>query len=236
MLSAAHPRSRITPATVTWSGDGHLVACFPIVMAPADRDEARALLWTLHARIGAIRGDTPEVDAFAHWCLGITKTDPEWREAVSMALMQDCFHDYLDGRTTVVDLLRTLKREAATFHQQQQPLWERKVRGRRLQLLDTRVASGLTLGDLISDKRLSEPDFLATELTDQRIVTVLRDLRPDETAVALAWMQTDGITWAEAAASVCAPEPAALGDRVRRKLRRLGRRHSERAIAARVVR
>ncbi|MFE7927480.1 hypothetical protein ACFU6S_01870 [Streptomyces sp. NPDC057456] len=99
---------------------------------------------------------------------------------------------------------------------------------------------GLTTYDLIS----GGPDpfeVLTSSLPDDpRVATVLAQLRPVEHAVARAWANTRVTSWAEAAADVIALDPAqftgcdprALGERVRAKLIRLGKRHTERAAAA----
>ncbi|WP_432159015.1 hypothetical protein [Streptomyces sp. bgisy153] len=68
------------------------------------------------------------------------------------------------------------------------------------------------------------------KFTDPRIAPVLRGLQDAEAAVALDWAYTGG-SWAESAAAVgLAP---AVGERVRRKLKRLGTRYTERCSAAR---
>lgn len=62
---------------------------------------------------------------------------------------------------------------------------------------------------------------------------LLRGLTSDEVAVAARWAQGVG-TWAESALSVRLP--AAYGERVRRKLHRLGARQVQRAVTAGEVR
>ncbi|TXS44250.1 hypothetical protein [Streptomyces sp. t39] len=70
--------------------------------------------------------------------------------------------------------------------------------------------------------------MLHHQLDDERLRTVLRGLTADEAAVAARWAQGAG-TWTESALG--ADLPAAYGERVRRKLHRLGARQAQRAVA-----
>ena len=83
-------------------------------------------------------------------------------------------------------------------------------------------------------RRLARPyDDLETEFAkfiDPRIAPVLRGLQESEAALALMWAYGKG-SWAESAAAA-GLEPAA-GERVRRKLKRLGDRYTQRHSAAR---
>ena len=65
--------------------------------------------------------------------------------------------------------------------------------------------------------------------TISRVDAVLRGLTPEERSVALAWART-GDSWEDAAAD--AGLPASHGERVRRKLKRLGAQHTQRTAAA----
>ncbi|MEU6547017.1 hypothetical protein [Streptomyces sp. NPDC046859] len=55
---------------------------------------------------------------------------------------------------------------------------------------------------------------------DDRLNRVLRRLDPAERAVVFAYAEGEGTTWTEAAAGG-ATDPAALGERVRRKAKRI---------------
>ncbi|MGW0298132.1 hypothetical protein ACWDYK_15705 [Streptomyces anthocyanicus] len=68
------------------------------------------------------------------------------------------------------------------------------------------------------------------EFTDPRITSVLRGLHESEAALALRWA-FDGRSWAESA--VAAGLAPAAGERVRRKLKRLGARYAQRISVAR---
>ncbi|MFD5899676.1 hypothetical protein [Streptomyces sp. NPDC060366] len=74
--------------------------------------------------------------------------------------------------------------------------------------------------------------FLAGEFarfTDRRLAPVLRALASEEALLALTWAYGK-TSWERAAASAGLPE--ACGERVRRKLKRLGARYLDRAAAA----
>jgi hypothetical protein len=65
---------------------------------------------------------------------------------------------------------------------------------------------------------------------------VLEQLDDSERKVALLSASEPGTTWTEAAALAGASNPEAYGERVRRKLHRLGKRRAERAISAAITR
>ncbi|MEU6665643.1 hypothetical protein [Streptomyces sp. NPDC046727] len=120
-------------------------------------------------------------------------------------------------------VLRLLKRETLTEHRRLQPLWERKAAGHRLQLLDKPIGTGAALGDLVTDGTSAEDVALRSLLSDGRVAAVLQQLHADETCVAQEWAES-GETWRQAV--LAAGLPAAYGERVRRKLKRLGRKDS----------
>ncbi|WP_369394797.1 hypothetical protein AB5J72_50400 [Streptomyces sp. CG1] len=77
---------------------------------------------------------------------------------------------------------------------------------------------------------------LGTLPDDPRIGRVLDQLCPEEQLVVLMWTHHDVASWTEAALQAGASDPVALGERVRRKLHRLGKQHTERAAAAAATR
>jgi hypothetical protein len=117
-----------------------------------------------------------------------------------------------------------LKRHARAEHQALQPLWERRTRGRRTVLLSHPVSTNLTVQDLPAEDRTPASEVLG-ELTDSRLLAMLRGLEADENTLARAWAASVD-TWHEAALSTGLP--AGYGERVRRKLKRLGKRYVER--------
>ncbi|MEU1056848.1 hypothetical protein ABZ397_30390 [Streptomyces sp. NPDC005876] len=191
----------------------------------------------LNARQAALLDNTPQVDAFTSDVLGLWSG---WRGAVSTALLGDWASPLFSSGSLAPMALDCLRTEARIIHRQLTPLSQRRVAGERLWSLDLRFGDDLTTYDLIS----GGPDpfeVLAGSLPDDpRVAAVLAQLRPIEHAVAMAWANTRVTTWAEAAADVIALDPAqftgcnprALGEQVRTKLIRLGKRHTERAAAA----
>ncbi|MGH4028653.1 hypothetical protein ACQB60_06925 [Actinomycetota bacterium Odt1-20B] len=187
-----------------------------------------AMREALRARNAAIEGDAALVDTFAGSWLGLARP-VAWRAAVEMALLGEWVHVLGGGVADTPTLVGLLRRDIQTEHRLQQPLWERRIRGQRTALLGSAVGEGLILSDLLVGADSPEDVVLAAELFDPRIVTVLRQLRAPEEAVALLWART-GDAWAHAAAEAGLPAP--YGERVRRKLKRLGLRHAERSAAA----
>jgi hypothetical protein len=161
-------------------------------------------------------------------------TGNRWREAASAALASDWLsHDYISFEADL-DGLRAKTRAA---HRQLTPMWRRRIGGSRLLSLDAPLtAEGFTLYDLLIDGLTPQNvPHGEPELDDHRIAAVLRALNSEERAVAIAWANDAVSTWAEAAASVSAVAPAAVGERVRRKLKRIGKQQTERAEAAAVT-
>lgn len=131
-----------------------------------------------------------------------------------------------------ISLLAELRTEAKAVHRQLTPLWERKVCGSRLRLLDAPMSydTSMTLYDMLTGSPGARDLLNGAVSDDPRIVSVLSRLDPVEHAVALAWAEQPTGSWAEAAVDVISMDPvrfagldpAALGERVRRKLKRLG--------------
>ncbi|MFD8594839.1 hypothetical protein ACFV1L_07545 [Kitasatospora sp. NPDC059646] len=193
--------------------------------------DRRAFAAVLAARNAAIEGDAAGVDAFSRDWLGLS--DPaRWREAVENALLGDWVHHLGRGSLDDAGLLKLLHRHAAVEHRHLRPLWERRCRGRRSVLLSRPIGRDMLVGDLLADRCGPEEEVLARELTDSRLAAVLRGLTRQEAEVALAWAADPRTTWSRAAALVGHPDPGAFGERVRRKAKRIGARHTARARAA----
>lgn len=182
-----------------------------------------AVTAALVARNACIEGDTAAVDEFSRTWLNLGRPQA-WRTAVEMALLGDwvkALGRHLRGDAEIMELLH---RHTEREHRFLQPLWERKTGGRTVRLLEDAVASGVSLRDVITDSRRPEDSLMREEMEDFRILAVLADLAPAERAVAMAY-GTQRMTWSQAAALGGAGDPDAFGNRVRRKLRRLGLRH-----------
>ncbi|MDF3300149.1 hypothetical protein [Streptomyces tropicalis] len=124
--------------------------------------------------------------------------------------------------------LGQLKAEARTVHRQLVPVWRRRTRHGRVLSLDADLSDGLSLHDLLA----VDVDYLSYTVggvfEDERLNGILRALSEDERQVVFALALGEGTTWAEAAATVGATDAKALGDRVRRKTRRLAAEQARR--------
>nr|WSZ11939.1 hypothetical protein OH837_00525 [Streptomyces canus] len=151
-----------------------------------------------------------------------------WKEAVSTALLGGWCDPLLDTGQLPATALGALKAEARTLHRQLVPLWMRRTRHGRVLSLDADLG-GLSLYDLV----VADVDLLAPTaggvFEDERLNRVLRDLDPAERNTVFAYAEGEGTTWAEAAAAVGASDPAAFGERVRRKAKRLAAEQARRA-------
>ncbi|MFB6520059.1 hypothetical protein [Streptomyces sp. NPDC056401] len=200
------------------------------VAAPWQLTSSERLLLrdALVARNAAIEGDHVTVDEFSRTWLGL-EHPARWREAVEMALLGDWVDRLRDRAADDPALRHLLRREADEAHHQLLPLWEHRTRGQRVTLLSRPVGDGLTLADVVTDRRCPESLLVDDEFQDQRVGAVLRQLAEPEEKVARTWA-AGADSWAVAA--VDSAQPAAYGERVRRKLHRLGARQTERAAAA----
>jgi hypothetical protein len=123
-------------------------------------------------------------------------------------------------------------------------LWERKTGGlrwrgpdgvvrersaKRVWLLETPNHDGVMLRDVLPSQSTASTFALDWDFTNTRIDAVLRGLDAKEAAVANLWASRNG-SCADAALDL--GFDADFGDRVRRKLSRLGARHTQRALAA----
>ncbi|MEU6593270.1 hypothetical protein ABZ923_29275 [Streptomyces sp. NPDC046881] len=186
-----------------------------------------ALCAALTARNAAIEGDAEAVDAFSRNWLGLSHP-AAWREAVEAALLGDWVEALGRGLATDDYVQALLDRHARSEHRALQPLWERRVRGKRTALLGQPLSPGLTVQDLLTEEHTPEDATLAAELADSRLLAVLRTLAPDEAGLARAWAAS-GESWARTALN--AGLSTAHGERVRRKLKRLGTLYTARAAA-----
>jgi hypothetical protein len=217
------PRPQAWATWLLW-----LAKCWRNLPSPPVR---AALLAALTARNAAIDGDVEMVDAFARTWLGLSNPEA-WREAVEMALLGDWVEVLNRGLANDEALAHVLRTETSIERRRLHPLWERRVRGKRVLLLSQEVGGGMLMQDLLVDCTTPEGLALASEVADERIACAMRDLRADEVSVARLWAHS-GDTWA--AAATAAGLPAVYGERVRRKLKRLGGKHAARRSAAAVT-
>lgn len=192
------------------------------------------LMAALQARADALQNRQDKVENFAACVLGV-KRSTRWGEAVSTALMGDWTRSLDEHGCLQPEALGQLRAEARTIHRQLVPLWRRRVRRSRLLLLDAPLGDGLCLYDLVTDRANLSDTRLGTAIHDDRLVRIVQHLTSEERLVLIALATGDGTTWTEAAAHAGAPDPAAFGERVRRKTRRLAVRSEERRTAARAT-
>jgi hypothetical protein len=167
------------------------------------------------------------VDRFASRVLVVPRSE-RWREAVTTASLGSWCEPFFDTGHLSATALGALKAEARAVHRQLVPVWRRRTRHGRVLSLDAALGDGLSLYDLVA----ADVDLLAHTtggvFDDERLNTVLRGLHPAERAVVFAYAKSDARTWTEAATAAGATEPEALGERVRRKTRRLAAEHTRR--------
>ncbi len=206
------------------------VVLFPENLLP--RPEDPVAVKALGAREAALCDDGDRLDAFAEDVLGLWRGG-RWREAVSTVLIGDWANPlFTGGRLDPPMVSNQLKAEAPAMHRRLTPLWRRRANGSRILLLDTSLGDGLTLHHLVAGSPSRQEMALGTEPDDVRAATILNNLLPSGRAVTLAWAHPGVGTWAKAALHIGAADPVAPGERVRRKLKRLGTQNDQRLAAA----
>ncbi|MGE5286973.1 MAG: hypothetical protein ACM3ML_07180 [Micromonosporaceae bacterium] len=177
----------------------------------------------LRARDAVLRGDQEAVAKFIEDWLKMHVTELRI-EAVSAALLEPGW----DAGTSddPFELLNDLRARGKRMARAVKPIWETRLNHHRVLLLgqpiNTRAGTPYTIADLVRDTRTAEDIALADAWDDeQRIQRILDPLRPDELAITTIYSGDSGLTWADAARRAGAADPAAMGERVRRKLKRL---------------
>lgn len=200
--------------------------------ARAEAREATLAARAVEARNEAALGNTELIEKFMAVDLGLWR-GARWQEPVTTALVGDWASTLYTHGTIRRGALSRLMREVREIHRQLTPLWRRRCAGERLLSLDVPVLeNGLTLADLVAGGPDPADILTGTLPDDPRVLAVLEQLFPIERAVALAWCRSGTSSWTEAAATVLTltsqayvqGDAEALGERVRRKLKRLGRR------------
>lgn len=169
------------------------------------------------ARQAVIAGKRDIVDQLINEWLDLP-LNGQWRAAVEMALMDDAL-DPARLDENCLPLLRTL---AHSEYRRLVPLWMRRALGGRLVLLSEWTGTDAT------DHESPEVVLLNSEFGDERLASVLGGLTEQERRLVQTWAGLGG-SWGEAAASQGLD--AKMGERVRRKLKRLAAKHIRRAEA-----
>ncbi|MFE4574630.1 hypothetical protein [Streptomyces chartreusis] len=157
----------------------------------------------------------------------ILPRSPRWREALSTALVGSwCVPLWVDGFLPVT-ALSSLRAEARAVHRQLVPIWRRRTRHGRVLSLDADLG-GLSLYDLVAADVGLLAHTAGGVFEDDRLNRVLRALNPAERAVVFAYAEGEGTTWTEAATVAGVTDPAAFGERVRRKAKRIAAEQARR--------
>lgn len=174
----------------------------------------------LNAREAALAGDRAAIRTYNSEALGRWSG---WSEPISTALLGNWADPlYAEGRLSP-GALSVFLAEASVINQQLTPIWGHKANREYVRLLDAPLGQhGMTLYDVLSGQPTIDLSFAGFE--DPRLIEILETLSPDERAVAM-WRSRHGITsWPEAAMAAGVPEPEVVGERVRRKVKRLAAR------------
>jgi hypothetical protein len=185
----------------------------------------------LRARAAVLNGDDGPVAWFIEAWLRMRVT-PERIEAVSAALLEEGWD--ADIPEDPAPLLTDLRVRTVLQARVLRPIWQTQLNYRTIGRLDHTVTTSngtlLTVADLVPDPRTTEDLVLANECEVQRLRRVLSRLKPDELQVTNVYAGRSELTWAEEARLAGAADPAAMGERVRRKLKRLGAEHNRRLV------
>jgi hypothetical protein len=187
----------------------------------------------LRARAAVLHGDDGPVAWFIERWLSMRVTHRRV-EAVSAALLEEGWDAGIpeDPDCLLTDLRTRTRRQARVL----KPIWETQLNHQAIGTLDDTVTRRngtlLTVADLVADPHTTEGLALATECEEQRLRLALSRLKPDELQVTNFYARRSELTWAEAAQLAGAADPAAMGERVRRKLKRIGAEQQRRLAQA----
>ncbi len=190
-----------------------------------------AYLAAIRARTAVVHGDYGPVRDFIRTWLDLPVTRRRL-EAVSAALLEEGWDTDLtvdDCETLLADLRRRAARQARVLW----PIWETQLNHRPVGMLDQPVSTDATticaIADLIPDPGTTEGLALAADWGQERVLRqVLSKLKPEERTITEIYAEQSDLTWAQAASVAGAANPSAIGERVRRKLKRLGAEHNRR--------
>ncbi|WP_420313296.1 hypothetical protein ACOB87_44150 [Streptomyces sp. YS-B37] len=159
---------------------------------------------------------------------------PQWKEAISTTLLGPWCDSLASTGHLPGTTVGALRAEARTRHRQAVPLWRRRTRHGRVLSLDADLG-GIPLYEILG----ADVDLLAHTadgvFEDERLNRALRGLNSTERQVLFAYAEGEGTTWTEAATVTGAADPAAFGERVRRKAKRLGAEQARRALQRRTA-
>ncbi len=174
----------------------------------------------LDARRAALANDTARLDSFVSEVLGLWRGG-RWREAASTALLGEWVSPLQDEGVLGPAALDHLKTEVREIHRHLTPVWRRRVNRTRVLLLDMPLGEDMTLYDLVAGREPEGGCVAGEEPEDVRAAALLRNLRPEERMVVLAWAHPEVATWEDAAWHAGARDAKVVARSVRRKVRRL---------------
>ncbi|MEU5549035.1 hypothetical protein ABZ738_04630 [Micromonospora sp. NPDC047793] len=180
----------------------------------------------VEARESVIHGENSEeiVRKFMRDVLDLFPKGRPHVEAAKEALLEDAWL-----KAEPEDVRKVLLKRIEKFHRNHRLIGDTELGHRRIVSLHSPLGQAgsdsdvvLTLAEALADPRSVEELVLSLpEFRDPRIDRVLDKLKPGERKVADLYAVHDGMTWDLAAAA--AGQPPAFGQRVRRKLNRLGK-------------
>ncbi|MFF7251533.1 hypothetical protein ACFZBU_47680 [Embleya sp. NPDC008237] len=170
----------------------------------------------MNAREAARTGDGPALRAFVSEGLGRWSG---WSEPVSTALLGN-WADSLstEGRLSP-DAVDQFLAEARVINRQLKPIWLRRANRQNVRLLDAPLGDGMTLYDVLSGQPSVDSGFEGFD--DLRLIAILKALSEEEQMVTIARSRPGVANWFEAARVAGVPQPELVGERVRRKVKRL---------------
>jgi hypothetical protein len=179
------------------------------------------------------RGDERTVIDFVRRWLKMGPTRSRVEAVVAALLEPEAEWISLSPLADSAAVVCVLRRRVNQLHRDFRLITETQLNGQKIVSLQQPWEIGVDgslvpLGDLVADPRA--PEMLPeTFWSDERIARVLSGLSTDEHRVAITYTLIDHSSW-EAAAAL-AGMPPAFGERVRRKLQRLGKRFHDRQSA-----
>jgi hypothetical protein len=189
------------------------------------------LFAALRARRAALRGDLAAVREFIVKWLERRPTEP-MVEATIDALLEDDWVPYDDD--VDLEVIEHLQRRAGRYTRRHKMIGQTQIVGRSVDSLDRLVPVGRS-GERVSLVTLTaDPSTAIVDvdpLDERRAQRALGQFKPEEQQVLLAW--EPGMTWQEAAAAAgLTPE---VGERVRRKRKRVAQEAARRTDALRMT-